>query len=86
MAGATTLAQLHLQEGAAAGAWLQIDLLSTHVQAVPFSHTHWACCRCLQVLDSFMYADRELLTQRPELASARVYVHFQSSQQVRAHM
>jgi hypothetical protein len=36
----------------------------------------------MQVLDSFIYADQELLAQRPELANAEVFVHFQSSIQV----
>jgi hypothetical protein len=36
----------------------------------------------MQVLDSFIYADRELLAQRPELENAEVFVHFQSSVQV----
>lgn len=35
-----------------------------------------------QVLDTLVYAERELLRQRPELAAAQVYVHFQSSVQV----
>ncbi len=37
---------------------------------------------CNQVLDTLVYAERELLRQRPELAAAQVYVHFQSSVQV----
>ncbi len=36
----------------------------------------------VQVLDTFLYADRELLQRRPELAGAEVFVHFQSCKQV----
>lgn len=36
-----------------------------------------------QVLDTFLYADKELLQQQPELADAAVYVHFESSDKVR---
>jgi hypothetical protein len=36
-----------------------------------------------QVLDTIVYADRELLQRQPELARAQVYIHFQSSVRVR---
>jgi len=36
----------------------------------------------LQVLDTFVYADRHLLERQPELADAEVYVHFRSSEEV----
>lgn len=38
--------------------------------------------RCLQVLDTFYYADKEFLRTYPELLKAKVYVHFQSDVQV----
>lgn len=37
----------------------------------------------LQVLDTFVYADKQLLQAYPELLRAKVYVHFQSDVQVR---
>lgn len=37
----------------------------------------------LQVLDTFLYADRQLLQSFPDLLRAKVYVHFQSDVQVR---
>lgn len=37
---------------------------------------------CAQVLDTLMYADRQLLAQQPSLTQADVYVHFQSCEQV----
>ena len=36
----------------------------------------------VQVLDTFLYADRLLLQACPSLLSAKVYVHFQSDVQV----
>lgn len=35
-----------------------------------------------QVLDTFCYAERELLASWPKLAEAPVYIHFQSHMQV----
>lgn len=54
-------------------------------QGMPSSWHQEACFLnlLLQVLDTFLYADRHLLQQQPELASAEVYVHFNSSDEVR---
>ena len=38
------------------------------------------------MLDTFLYADRHLLQQQPELASAEVYVHFNSSDEASLKM
>jgi hypothetical protein len=46
--------------------------------------THARCAApCSQVLDCIMYTERELLEQRPELGKALVYIHFESTVQVR---
>lgn len=40
---------------------------------------------CAQVLETFLYADKQLLALQPHLAQAPVYIHFESTEQVRAH-
>ncbi len=40
-------------------------------------------CDSPQVLDCVTHAEKELISLRPELAEAKVYVHFQSELEVR---
>lgn len=54
--------------------------LSLSLPSSPHTHTHK---QIHQVLDTLVYADRELLTAQPTLAQAQVYVHFRSNVKVR---